>query len=326
MEKKKRNSMYDPIYVSKRDNISIKEAENKIEVMKQNKVTSLNGFIKRHGEEIGRVKFEEFKETSKHTLKKYIEKYGYEVGNTKWSEYISKKDSTSFNWALSKTNGDYKLASELHNKRIEELSIKFDMNYFIEKYGLECAEIEMSKFKKSKDSSSYEWALNKADGDYKLAGEIYYKRCEDKCVTLGCASKESLLLFNPLIDWLLEIGFENDDIFCGVKNSNEICIYDKLNKKRYYYDFCIKSIGIIIEYNGEKFHPNYDKYDIFYLEKNWKHPYNSEICIKDLIKKDKDKIENAISNGFDIHIIWSSDCDKLEKIKEIIKKKIKYEN
>lgn len=91
MEKKKRNSMYDPIYVSKRDNISIKEAENKIEVMKQNKVTSLNGFIKRHGEEIGRVKFEEFKETSKHTLNKYIEKYGYEVGNTKWSEYISKK-------------------------------------------------------------------------------------------------------------------------------------------------------------------------------------------------------------------------------------------
>ena len=189
--------------------------------MKKNKVTSLNGFIKRHGEEIGRIKFEEFKETSKHTLKKFIEKYGDDVGNEKWNEYLSKKDSTSFNWALSKTKGDHKLASELHNKRIEELSIKFDMNYFIEKYGIEKAEEEMYRFKKNKDTSSYEWALNKAGGDYKLADEIYYKRCEDKSVTLGSASKESMILFNPLIEWLLEIGIEKCDIFCGVKNSNE---------------------------------------------------------------------------------------------------------
>lgn len=322
MEKKKRNSMYDPIYVSKRDNISVEDAKSKIEVMKSNKVTSLTGFIKRHGEEIGRVKFEEFKESSKHTLKKYIDEYGDEYGYIKWNEYLSKKDSTSFNWALYKTNGDYKLAKELYDERIEKLSIKFDINYFINKYGNKDAENEMYKFKKSKDSSSYDWALNKADGDYKLADEIYYKRCEDKCVTLGNASKESLLLFNPLIDWLLEIGIKIEDIFCGIKDSNEICIYDKLNKKRYYYDFCIKSIGIIIEYNGEKFHPNYEKYNIDYLKNNWKHPYNDDISIEDLIKKDKDKINNAISNGYDIHIIWSSDCDKLESIKEIIKNKI----
>jgi hypothetical protein len=63
--KKKRNNMYDPIYVSERDNISIEDAKNKIENMKQNKVTSLAGFIKRHGEELGSIKYDKFKETSK---------------------------------------------------------------------------------------------------------------------------------------------------------------------------------------------------------------------------------------------------------------------
>jgi hypothetical protein len=128
--KKKRNNMYDPIYVSKRDNISIEEAKYKIDSMKMNKVTSLSGFIKRHGEELGRLKFEEFKNTSKHTLKKYIDKYGEELGKYKWNEYISKKDSTSFEWALNKANGDYELANKLHDKmKIENaLSNGYDIH------------------------------------------------------------------------------------------------------------------------------------------------------------------------------------------------------
>jgi len=319
--KKKRNNMYDPIYVSKRDNISIEEAKYKIDSMKMNKVTSLSGFIKRHGEELGRLKFEEFKNTSKHTLKKYIDKYGEELGKYKWNEYISKKDSTSFEWALNKANGDYELANKLHDKRIKDLSIKFDINYFISKYG-ENAEKELSKFKKSKDTSSYEWALRKSGGDYKLADRIYYERCESKSVTLGKASKESLEIFIPIIDWLLEKGFKKDDILLGIDDNKEICIYNMDSKKRHYYDFCLKSLNIIIEYNGETFHPNYDKYSIEYLVENWIHPYNKESNVLDIIKSDKMKIENALSNGYDIHIIWSSDDDKIDKIKKIIKNKI----
>lgn len=321
-KKKKINSMYDPVYVSKRDNISIKEAKNKIEVMKMNKVTSLSGFIKRHGEELGKIKFEKFKQTSKHTLKKYINKYGEKLGKFKWDEYISKKDSTSFKWALNKSNGDYKLAKKLYNKRIKELSIKFNLDYFIDKYGPKKAESEMLKFKKSKDTSSYEWALNKADGDYKLADKIYYERCESKSVSIGKASKESLEIFIPIRDWLLSKGFKKDDILFGISGSKEICIYNKEIKKRFYYDFCIKSLKLIIEYNGETFHPNYNKYNLEYLKDNWSHPYNKEMSPYEAVKNDKVKIKNAISNGYDIHIIWSSDFDKIENTKKIIKNKI----
>lgn len=326
MEKKKRNSMYDPIYVSKRDNISIEEANKKIQLMKRNKSTSLIGFIYRHGEELGKIKFKEFQESSKHTYKKYINKYGNELGNIKWSEYLSKKDSTSFNWALSKANGDNNLAKELHKERINGLSLTYDINYFIDKYGVDNAEFEMNKFKISKDTSSYNWALSKASGDFKLADEIYYKRCESKSVMFGNASKESMLLFNPLIDWLMSLGIKKDDIYCGIENSHEIFIYDKKNKKRYYYDFCIKSIKLIIEYNGEKFHPNYEKYSIDYINQNWVHPYNKNLNVNDLVEFDKRKIDNAINNGYEIHIVWSSDSNKLEKLKNIIKNKIYNEN
>lgn len=325
--KNKRNNMYDPVYVSKRDNISIEDAKNKIDLMKQNKVTSLAGFIRRHGEEIGRLKFEQFKETSKHTLEKYIDKYGREDGEIRWFEYLSKKDSTSFNWAISKSNGDDKLAMELYNKRIKELSIKFDLEYFIKKYGTENAEKEMYNFKKRRDSSSYEWALNKAKGDYKLADKIYHERCENKSVSLGKASKESLDIFVPIRDWLLDKEIKESDILFGIDGSKEICLYDKDNKKRYYYDFCIESLKIIIEYNGETFHPNYQKYNMDYLNENWEHPYNKKIKPIEVIENDRLKIINAISKGYDIHVLWSSDDNKIDKIKKIIKNKInKHEN
>ena len=320
--KKKRKNMYDPLYVSERDGISIEEAEVKIKKFKEDKVTSLIGFIKRHGEEEGRIKFEKFQETSKHTLKKYIQKYGLELGTLKFKEYTSKKDSTSFEWAMSKSNGDKDLAEKIYKERIDSLSIKFDLDYFEKKYG-DLALEKMQEFKKKKDSSSYEWALSKTGGDFDLADQFYKKRCEEKCVALGKASKESLKIFNPLIDWLLNNGILLSDIYCGIKGSKELCIYDKENKKRYYYDFCVKSIGIIIEYNGEKFHPNYQKYDIDFLTENWKCPYDKNLNVLDIIKKDKTKIDFALRNGYDIHIFWSSDKDILEKIIKIIKNKLK---
>jgi hypothetical protein len=326
INKKKKNSFYDPVYVSKRDNITIEEAMEKIEKMKRNKSTSLSGFIHRHGEELGRLKFIEFQETSKHTLNKFISKYGEEIGKLKWEKYVKTKDSSSYNWAINKAKGDEIVAKMIHEQRLKDLSLKFDDEYFLKKYG-EKAEEEKEKFLKSKDSSSYSWALNKADGDQDLADDIYHRRCSSKAVMFGKASKESSLIFEPIIDWLItEVGFELSDIFFGKKNSKEICIYDKEKKYRYYYDFYIKSLNLIIEYNGEKFHPNYSKYDIDYLKSTFKHPYAKDFNVESLIEKDKEKIEFAIRNGYDIHIIWSSDDFKIEKIKKIIKNKINYEN
>lgn len=323
--KKKRNSFYDPVYISKRDKITMEEAIEKIGTMKRNKSTSLYGFIHRHGEELGKIKFQEFQDSSKHTMEKFIQKYGKERGEVKWLDYLKTKDSTSFDWALKKTDGDESKARDVHGERLKSLSIKFDDEYFIKKYGENCQE-EKINFFKSRDTSSYEWALKKADGEFKKADKIYSERCATKSVMFGSASKESLLTFEPIFEWLIGIGFENSDLMIGKKDSKELCIYDSEKKYRYYYDFCINSLNLIIEYNGETFHPNYEKYSIDYLFENFKHPYIKDFNVENLIQKDKQKIEFALKNGYEIHVIWSSDQNKIEKIKNIIKKKIKYEN
>ena len=323
--KKKRNSFYNPIYISKRDNLTIEEAIEKIETMKRNKSTSLYGFIHRHGEELGKIKFEEFQNSSKHTKEKFIEKYGEEKAEVKWIDYLKTKDSTSFEWALKKANGDDSIAKDIHAERIKSLSIRFDDDYFMKKYGENYQE-EKIKFFKSRDTSSYEWALNKSFGESKKADKIYSERCIAKSVMFGSTSKESLLTFEPILDWLTELGFENDDIMIGKENNKELCIHDSEKKYRYYYDFCINSLKLIIEYNGETFHPNYEKYTLDYLVETFKHPYIKKFDVENLIYKDKQKIEFALKDGYEIHVIWSSDQNKIEKIKNIIKNKIIYEN
>ena len=90
-----KNNVYDPIYISKRENISIKDAEVYIDKYKSDKATSLDNFIKNHGEKIGKEKFKKFQETSKHNLDKYIKLYGKIEGNLKWKEYFNKKSETS---------------------------------------------------------------------------------------------------------------------------------------------------------------------------------------------------------------------------------------
>lgn len=326
MENKKRKNFYDPEYVSIRDNISIEEASMKIQNMKKRKATSLEGFVLRHGEELGKVKFEEFQNTSKHTKEKFMQKYGHSVGEKKWEEYLLKKDSTSYSWALKKANGDADLAKEIHEKRKNELSISFDLDYFIKKYGETIAKEKMKEFYHSKDSSSYEWALKKSCGDHKVAKKIYDERCVNKSILFGKASKESLGIFMIIYEWLMGMGLSQNDIFFGAENRHEICLYDSSARYRYYYDFCIEPLKLIIEYNGEKFHPNYEKYSIDYLNENFKHPYDKSTSVEDFIQKDKNKIQNALNHGYEIHVVWSSDDEKIENIKKIIKNKIKYEN
>lgn len=319
--------MYDPVYVSKRDGITVEEAVIKVENFKKNKATSLSGFIHRFGDELGRLKFQKFQSTSRHTEEIYISRYGEEVGKKKWKEYLLKKDSTSFSWALKKCGGDIEKAKILSADRIEKLRVKFDLDYFINKYGAEAASMEMDKFYSTKDTSSYQWALKKANFDFKLADKIYQERCDSKSVGLGKASKESIIVLKPVFDWLIENGFESKDIFWGVEGSNEILLYDSTCKKRYYYDFCIESLKLIIEYNGETFHPNYEKHSIEYLKENFTHPYKKDMTAEAMIQKDKDKIAHALRFGYDIHIIWSSEENKTEKILQIIKNKIhEYEN
>lgn len=61
---KPKNNIYDPIYISQRENITIEEAKVYIDEYKKSKATNKENFIKKYGEETGVQKYNEWIEKS----------------------------------------------------------------------------------------------------------------------------------------------------------------------------------------------------------------------------------------------------------------------
>lgn len=86
---KKYSRHYEPEYIMERDKCSYDEAVNTINEMKKNKVTSLEGFIKRHGEVKGRIMFDNFRKTSNIFDKEnIIKRHGEEKYEEVYNKYI----------------------------------------------------------------------------------------------------------------------------------------------------------------------------------------------------------------------------------------------
>jgi len=137
----------------------------------------------------------------------------------------------------------------------------------------------------------------------KLIEEIGY---DPRLHVLGRASKESLKVFNPIVEWCLFNNIEYEDIYLGINNKNEYFIRDE--SRIYMYDFVIRSRKIIIEFHGTAFHAR---------NENWISPFINESAI-DNIKNRIVKNKTAISNGFKLLEIWS-DVDVNININNCIK-------
>jgi hypothetical protein len=129
-----------------------------------------------------------------------------------------------------------------------------------------------------------------------IEGKIKYKNFKKH---IGKASKQSLLVFKPLVDWLINY-VDINDIYYGDNNSREFFIVK--DGKTYLYDFTIKKLNIIIEFNGVKFHVNESWSDR--IKENWVHPFK-KINYFDAIENDKFKNKLAREFGFTTLTIWS---------------------
>lgn len=128
----------------------------------------------------------------------------------------------------------------------------------------------------------------------------------------GRTSKESLKFFIPLYKKLRKrFGLKKEDIYWGIKGSKEFVTH--LNGRNYFYDFTIKSLKVIIEYNNLFWHPREDmKFQSSYYE------YDAKILY------DKIKIEAMTDRGFDLFIVWNDDNfkEKSEELLNIIERKL----
>lgn len=120
-------------------------------------------------------------------------------------------------------------------------------------------------------------------------------------------SKESIKFFIPIYKELRKLGIKRDDICWGIKGSKEFTT--RHNNKNYAYDFTIKSIKIIIEYNNEFWH--------CHPERIWRGFIDKDIAIQtDILKK-----EIMEERGFEVIAVWN--FDNLSERQQFILQKVK---
>jgi hypothetical protein len=333
-------------FLSKINNISIEDAKillkenNKSPFYKENHKSdnlykksqsrSIEYYIDKYGIELGNEKYNEHvgKISIANSEEGYIYKYGEELGRKMFNDISYKKDSMSLNSFIKKNSGDYDKAIFEYEERKKYVNISVEN--FIKKYGYDVA-IQKHKDRVDKYRITFNNNPNKAEidkskgitirnlfkkyGDMKIATEKYNNWRIRVSVPFCLASKESLKVFNPIIETITnEYDIKYDDIFVGSGERSEYFLRN--GNDIYFYDFTIKSKKIIIEYNGIIFHPKNEKSD-------WVNPCNRGLSSEDAYNKQKIKIQTAVDKGFSVFEIWSDDIDKYDKCLNFIKNNIK---
>jgi hypothetical protein len=195
------------------------------------------------------------------------------------------------------TNGyDYYVDPELQKQRNEKWQKSLKENPKNANIG----------FKRGHSLARY---IQRANGD-EIAGFAAYKKYR-KTLNGWCgASRSSLQVFKPIIEYCSNNGIE---CFYGADGKHEWII--RHDNKPFLYDLAIPSMKIIVEFNGETWHPNPNmSVDSW---KKWKHPHTKETADQRLAH-DNLKLSVARNNGWNVFVIWESSPD-ISDIMETIK-------
>lgn len=145
----------------------------------------------------------------------------------------------------------------------------------------------------------------------KIYTEMRLKR--NRSCRIGRASAESISAFEGVIKIL-----EDNEInyYLGVEGNKEWFIHNKEIKQMFFYDLTIPTLGIVIEYHGEGFHPNPGWSDAKLNE--WKQLRTGRTALEVLAYTEK-KNETARNNGWTVFEIFSSEVSNtVPRIKKVI--------
>lgn len=123
------------------------------------------------------------------------------------------------------------------------------------------------------------------------------------------ASKESLKVFLPLIEILSQKSIiTHNDYYLGYEDKKEYWLA-KGTDYYYSYDFTIPKLKIIIEFNGERWHPRKERMTTEEYD-NWVGVGTLDMIAEEKERLDLKKLEIARQNGFNVLEIWSSDTEE----------------
>jgi hypothetical protein len=313
------------IHIKKNNKSSFyKENWKDLEEYKKSQRRDINFFKKKYDNN-WEIEYKKYKNkiSKSNSLERYILEYGEKDGLEVFNLISSKKDSMSFKFFLEKNLNDYnKALIDFQNRK---KSVVLNIDGFVNRDGIELGNYKYNNFIDKKRNKmldllsnmtieerykKYSMSIDNLCSKYGcIDGKIKYDNWVNSClVPMLRASKESMIIFNRVIDYLNNINIL--DFYVGYMDKSEYFLKD--GSKIFFYDFTIKSLKIIIEYNGVAFHPKLENLDDF------KSIYNRLSSIE-LYNKQKYKVDFAKSKGFKVLEIWSDDKNGFDKCIEFIK-------
>jgi len=223
------------------------------EEYKKSQSRDINYYINKYGTD-GEMKYKEHinKISHSNSIDRYINEFGDIEGRKIFESISLSKGSMSYKYFLNKNNNNKSLSLHEYNKRLESVNVSIDN--WVKKYGEEIAIIKhknrVKKYNKTFSNNPNKDKINKSKaitiknlynkyGDMVIAEEKYRNWLSKVTVPLCRASKESLLVFDDIIEYLLKNDIKISDIYIGDGESSEYFIRD--GKKIFFYDFTIKS-------------------------------------------------------------------------------------
>lgn len=154
----KRGNPYNADSVAAKLSVSIEEAEEIVRSRLDKVRIDLPSLIARHGERLGREKYEQLQSKSKTSVENYKERYG-DGWKAKWEYFRSTRNTRSLEAFVKKFGEDEGRA------RFEECNAqytkKMSLEHLIEKFGEEVGTLEFQRRNSSKDSSSRSATFNR---------------------------------------------------------------------------------------------------------------------------------------------------------------------
>jgi hypothetical protein len=250
--------------------------------------------IERHGEEKGKVVFDNFckRNEGNWTLERQIELLGEIDGTKRFNEI---KDNVKFTSSLSgyiKRHGE-NLGKQLWFRRMRNMWFNSSRFGYIQKYG----ELNGLKIMKERKNNTSLISFIKRHG--KIEGELKYKKWISSCCHIFFGYSEMASnFFRSIIE---KIHPTQEILYKPL--TQEFHKFDQLTKKSYFYDFTIPSIKYCIEFNGDVWHANPEKYK----PTDTPNPFDLNITSEEIWKRDKIKQDFLRSQSYTLKIIWESD-------------------
>lgn len=320
------------IFNFKKYNVDFGDIENRISqiLLLGNDSSSLKSYLLRYGDiygpaifrskkescmvnkaymiqKMGTVGATEFYQKRGSSLQNFITRYGDDLGNEKWKNYLLKRSMAykikrEKGHRYPKYNLDYFInlygiekGTAVYNEKISKQRYGVSLQRYIDEYG----EIEGRKICHNiKDTTSLEKMIKKY-GNNKGTKKYIEHRSKFK-PSDNFYSKKSKILFDAIC------CKSNIKAFYG-RNEKLLVLNEferkSINQKIMYLDFLYENN--VIEFNGDVFHANPDRFD----ENDCPHPFKRGLASKIIWEYDNKKAEIIKTRGYNLLVVWESEYE-----------------